>query len=156
MTKNKAKWAAYMRRYYAAHPGANSAKVKRWRKANPDKRRKLDQMYQAKLKAAVMNAYGGPKCACCAEEHIEFLSIDHINGGGNEARRKEGHRGGNQFYRQLRKQGFPPGYRVLCMNCNFALGHAGYCPHQHENPVSTHLLIGVGPTIRGKTWQFPI
>jgi hypothetical protein len=24
------------------------------------------------------------------------------------------------------------GYRVLCMNCNFALGHSGYCPHQRR------------------------
>jgi hypothetical protein len=29
----------------------------------------------------------------------------------------------------LRKNNHPPGYRVLCFNCNFAIYHLGSCPH---------------------------
>ena len=70
-----------------------------------------------------------PFCACCGEKHLEFLSIDHINGGGAEHRRqlKEA-----TIYRWLKRNGYPEGYRVLCHNCNQALGHYGYCPHQKE------------------------
>ena len=35
------------------------------------------------------------------------------------------------FYRFLIKSGFPTDdYRLLCMNCNFAIGKFGVCPHQ--------------------------
>lgn len=35
------------------------------------------------------------------------------------------------IYRWLKQQGFPTGFRVLCMNCNFSYGLHGYCPHVH-------------------------
>lgn len=76
-----------------------------------------------------------PKCACCGETNIEFLSIDHINQNGAEHRRTlpKNRRCGSGFYNWLIKNGFPEGYRVLCLNCNFALGHFGYCPHEFLN-----------------------
>ena len=82
-----------------------------------------------RLKHQIFEAYGGAHCVCCKEAHIEFLSIDHIAGGGLKERRKV-NRWGNSFYRWLKLRGFPPGYRVLCMNCNTARGWYGYCPHE--------------------------
>lgn len=76
-------------------------------------------------------AYGGPICACCGETTYEFLTIDHINGGGNkhaEARRDKGQHA--NLYTHLIAEGFPPGYQVLCYNCNCAKGNYGVCPHQ--------------------------
>lgn len=35
-----------------------------------------------RMKLEVIEAYGG-KCACCGVDNFEFLSIDHINGGGS-------------------------------------------------------------------------
>ena len=83
------------------------------------------------LKDEVYTAYGGYHCACCGETHKEFLTVDHINGDGKEHRKLAG---GNTkgIYRWLKKHNFPPGFRILCMNCNFALGHSGYCPHQRK------------------------
>ncbi|MFM9966734.1 MAG: hypothetical protein ACKV2Q_36640 [Planctomycetaceae bacterium] len=82
------------------------------------------------LKAEVMNAYGGA-CACCGESHIEFLTIDHVDGSGAEHRRRVGK--GEGIYRDLKARGFPKdGYQVLCLNCNIALGFYGYCPHRPE------------------------
>ena len=88
-----------------------------------------------KLKLAVLNGYGGPICRCCGETHIEFLSIDHINNDGAAHRRslpKSASSGGSGFYAWLKKNNFPPGFQVLCMNCNFAKGKYGYCPHEKE------------------------
>ena len=86
--------------------------------------------YRQKLRRIVLEYYGGnpPKCACCGENHIEFLCIDHINGGGNEHLRKIGIA---YLYAWLRKKNFPKGYRVLCHNCNISLGNYNYCPHQN-------------------------
>jgi hypothetical protein len=52
-----------------------------------------------------------------------------MENGGNKHRRQIG--GCGYFYRWLRKNGFPPGFQVLCYNCNQgkALG-GGVCPHQ--------------------------
>jgi hypothetical protein len=85
--------------------------------------------YYRKKKAIIIEAYGG-KCECCGDSHFEFLTIDHINGGGRRDRAK---RVGSSFYARLEKLGFPKDeYRLLCMNCNFALGKYGHCPHSTE------------------------
>lgn len=82
------------------------------------------------LKREVMDAYGGV-CQCCGESILEFLTIDHINGGGRAHRERVGESG---VYADLKKRGFPQeGYRVLCFNCNTARGYYGYCPHHPED-----------------------
>ena len=82
------------------------------------------------LRLQVLSHYG-PKgkllCKCCGEDHEEFLTLDHIHGNGRAERASHG---GTGLFRRLRRQGFPKGYRTLCMNCNFSLGIRGYCPHQ--------------------------
>ena len=76
------------------------------------------------------SAYGGPACACCGESQSEFLTLDHIAGDGAAQDRQLGSRkSGDHLYRWLRKEGYPPGFRVLCFNCNCALGIYGHCPH---------------------------
>jgi hypothetical protein len=80
----------------------------------------------------VLEHYSGtpPHCQCpgCTETHLEFLSIDHINGGGRKHRLSIG--GG--IYAWLRKNNYPDGFRVLCHNCNQSRGAYGYCPHERE------------------------
>ena len=73
--------------------------------------------------------YYGDKCDCCGESHYEFLVFDHINGGGNKHRKEIN---GMDMAKWLIENNFPKGFRVLCQNCNSALGHYGYCPHQRE------------------------
>ena len=73
----------------------------------------------------------GTVCACCGEDHYEFLAVDHIHGKGHEHRAAL-RRAGTVLYRWLVKNNFPPGFRVLCHNCNSALGFYGYCPHERE------------------------
>jgi hypothetical protein len=82
------------------------------------------------LKPEVIAAYGG-KCVCCSEAHLEFLSIDHVNG------YKDGPRGGAALYSWLKQNDYPEGFRVLCMSCNMALGYLGYCGHSGLSQVRT-------------------
>lgn len=104
--------------------------------------RAAGRQHYRRRKLETFNAYGGAHCACCGEQFIEFLTLDHINGGGSrERRRMRGKDGGGgvRFYTKLREVGFPPGYQVLCYNCN--MGRAlcgGECPHQR----SARLQVG--------------
>ena len=70
-----------------------------------------------------------PSCECCGETYLEFLTLDHKNGGGNKHRKQEGLEKGSATYWWIIHNDFPEGFRVLCMNCNFSIGMYGYCPH---------------------------
>lgn len=106
---------------------------RRWVKEHKDRIPDYAKKHNEKNKKLVLDAYGVNgihECACCGEGTIEFLSIDHKNGGGNKHRRELQSNGkGGNFYRWLRKEGFPQGYQILCYNCNLAKGFYGKCPH---------------------------
>jgi hypothetical protein len=72
---------------------------------------------------------GSMRCACCGENEVEFLSIDHIHRDGAQHRREVRP---SAIYRWLIKHQFPPGIQVLCHNCNLANGYYGACPHQDD------------------------
>lgn len=104
---------------------------------------KRKQLYglraRRKSKTNALVAYSGqnPTCSChgCNEHRWEFLTIDHIDGNGAAHRRSLSSTrkvSGREFYVWLRKNNYPPGFRVLCMNCNFSLGAYGYCPHENN------------------------
>lgn len=81
------------------------------------------------IRLEVLIYYSGetPNCDCCGENNLEFLSIDHINGDGNKHRKNDS--SSIKIYNWLKRNNFPEGFRVLCMNCNFSHGRHGYCPH---------------------------
>jgi hypothetical protein len=86
-----------------------------------------------RLRLKVLGHYsrGIPHCACCGEQTLEFLALDHTNGNGNEHRRSiaKNHKGGADTYHWVVRNSFPSGFRVLCHNCNMAIGFYGACPH---------------------------
>jgi len=73
-----------------------------------------------KLKQTVLDHYCGEpaRCVLCGIDDLRILTIDHVDGGGKKHRSSHKLHGGPDFYRWLRDQEFPPGYRVLCFNCN--------------------------------------
>lgn len=81
----------------------------------------------------VLSHYGKCRCACCNENRLEFLAIDHINGNGNRHRKENNIGSGTPFYGWLIRNNYPSGFRVLCHNCNMCHGMYGYCVHQKEN-----------------------
>ena len=72
-------------------------------------------------------SFNEPCCACCGEKEIELLSLDHIGGIVREGVKKLS---GLKLYLFLMDHGFPPGYQVLCYNCNAGEGWFGKCPHR--------------------------
>jgi hypothetical protein len=122
----------------------------RWRSDNLERARETARRRQRvvgpaenkALREQILREYGGV-CVCCGESEPKFLSIDHINNDGAEHRKEVGH--GGRLYRWLRRNGFPKdNYQLLCMNCNFAKGRYGLCPHvekkQAEPDNSGNLL----------------
>lgn len=77
----------------------------------------IDKHAAWQIRQEAIEAYGGPRCVNCNETFKEILVIDHINGNGNCDRLARG--GGTRFFRSLRRDGWPDGYQVLCMPCNF-------------------------------------
>ena len=85
-----------------------------------------------KVKLRVLTFYSGglPKCGCCNESCLDFLTMDHINGGGTQHRINQIK--GASLHRWLIKNNFPVGFQVLCFNCNCGRGlkqNKGVCPH---------------------------
>jgi ribosomal protein S27AE len=130
-------WRDRNRDYVRGKSRENMAK---WRNNLPSSRLQALNDRQAKsavdrrerVKAAVYLAYGGAKCACCGEDEPLFLSIDHVNNDGYTLR-KQGQPTGEGFYRRILREGCPPSYQVLCMNCNHGKArNGGICPHEAE------------------------
>jgi len=115
----------------------NNHNSKNWRHRNPEKDREYNRKVRHRITREVLTHYGGdpPKCVCCGESNIFFLSIDHINNNGAEHRKqifgKYKFTGGPAFYYWLKKNNYPEEYQVLCFNCNQGkLRNKGICPHK--------------------------
>lgn len=106
--------------------------ARQYKKTDFSKRAQYAREEKRRLRHQVLEAYGG-KCECCGDTAHEFLTIDHINGGGSAHKKAVGG-SGTSVYRWLRQQGFPKdGFRLLCFNCNRSYGAYGYCPHQKRS-----------------------
>jgi len=115
------------REYAQTHKKQIRERMNNWSSRNRQKISGYARKRQRRNKELVIAAYGG-KCSCCSESAFEFLSIDHINGKGRVDRKGKT---GSSFYAWLIRNNFPKeGYRLLCMNCNFAIGKYGHCPHK--------------------------
>lgn len=90
-----------------------------------------DKKLSEKLKLECFKHYGN-ECACCGESMIQFLTIEHEQGNGNKHRKQlfKHNVGGAHMYRWLKKNNFPQGYSILCMNCNWAKRYGNECPHR--------------------------
>jgi hypothetical protein len=107
----------------------------------------------ARLRADVLAAYGA-SCVCCGESREPFLTIDHVipyaQGGGPRA-----YRAGYRLYGWLKREGYPEGFRVLCLNCNLVRSLRGYCPHELEHSYisfplggQSHILVAMDAKMR--------
>jgi hypothetical protein len=128
--KHKEEIRDYMRIYKRNHKGKNRERhnelQKQYCMRHKEEIKQKVKIKGLELKTIIINHYGGC-CACCGEKQLEFLAIDHVDQSGAKHRRKVG--SGHRFYNWLKKNNYPLGFRVLCFNCNWALGIYGYCPH---------------------------
>jgi len=98
-----------------------------WYRKSEYRKRRARQ--RADEKRIVFEHYGN-RCSCCGESELCFLAIDHIDGDGNNHRKKIG-KWGSGFFKWLIKNGFPEGFQILCHNCNMGKHlNGGICPHK--------------------------
>ncbi len=85
------------------------------------------KFYRVMLKYEVLSHYSGgrARCNCCGIDILEFLSIDHVTGGGQQHRAQAN---GANIYQVLKRDGFPEGFQTLCLSCNFAKKDSERCP----------------------------
>ena len=102
------------------------------------------QDYARRKKCEAIKRYGG-YCVCCGEDRVEFLTLDHIDGKGNEHRRRMSPNkpsrpsGGTQFYLYLlRQEQRDPNIQILCWNCNCTKHLYGMCPHEQTLTSVVH------------------
>lgn len=119
--------------YYRKNRKKIALRHKKFREENSeyycDKRR----LYKRVLRLEVLRHYSRsdkPFCDCCKKKILEFLTLDHKNGGGNKFRRENPNHRGEKIYAWVRRNGYPDGFRVLCQDCNHSYGAYGYCPHK--------------------------
>ena len=129
-TRHDLKYISQMEIYKAAYRKKYRVEI-----AKKNRERNLRQ------KVKVINHYsnGTMGCECCAIDGLTFLTIDHINNDGAAHRREIG-KSGRQIYDWIVNNNFPPGFRVLCWNCNSSrhINH-GVCEHQ----ISRHKVVSI-------------
>lgn len=110
---------------------------KKWREKNAGKdsdyRKRQLRLAKERMefrRAAIFSAYGGAVCSCCGETEPLFLTIDHINGNGNQHRAEIR----KNIIDWLYLNNFPPGFQILCYNCNLGKQRNGgiCCPHKEK------------------------
>ena len=119
--KDPVKAKEYDKQYYIEHKKKIIRRVTKWVSMNKEKRKLNYTRYIRRIKDKVVSHYSPMKrCIKCGFLDIRALSMDHINGKGTQHRKTIK---GRNFYVWLLKNGFPKGFQVLCMNCQFIKRH---------------------------------
>ena len=114
-----------------------------------DNNRKFYKQYREKRVAAMrekqwrtrvqcLQAYSPGKlaCACCEEDTLEFLTLDHVKDRKRDGGvRVGGDRSGQTLISWLIRMNFPPGFQVLCYNCNCSRSKYDRCPHERAREI---------------------
>ena len=101
---------------------------------NPARVAMKNRISNLRMRCEALVAYGG-KCVCCGEQREVLLSLDHIdpttkNKGDNK-----------NLPRVLKATGWPPGFQVLCYNCNLAKRRSAVCPCQQNTLTAAECLV---------------
>lgn len=119
----------YLREYYKKlTPEQKKQRYENSKKYSKSERAKQRRAENRRLlRLEFIERFGG-KCTCCGEDTFEFLTVEHIHGGGGQQRKKVST---EHLLRKLRREGWKDTgeYTVLCFNCNQAKGAYGFCPH---------------------------
>jgi hypothetical protein len=126
--KDKEKQREYYKIYQQTHKDSVYKRNKKYKDKNRELVRQKENDRKLRQKLLFIEMYGG-KCLCCGEIRPEFLTVDHIKG------QKRTKRETKPFVKAI-KEYSPNVYRILCFNCNQAIGYYGYCPHQQNVNLS--------------------
>ncbi len=129
----------YKKEYYKRNRSKIIAAASKWRINNRERFLKRSKEYFTKkvrdVRVEAIKAYGNA-CCCCGEDAFDFLTLDHHTSD-KGVYRKNYFTGTTKIklrgfpeYQRLKKLGWPPIVRVMCMNCNWAIRHNKICPHE--------------------------
>lgn len=124
---------------YQLHQERIASDNRAWKIANSETYRAQQKQYAKERREGnrrnVLDYYGG-RCACCGEAEPLFLTVDHIDGNGAEHRRIIRKA---DMWLWLVQMNFPPGFQLLCFNCNAGrYRNGGVCPHKGCVEDSSH------------------
>jgi hypothetical protein len=94
----------------------------RQREGKKDKKNGDRKMTRIMLRLEILNHYseGTLVCKHCGFGDVRALDLDHMDNNGGDHRKAIGRRGATyDIYAELKRNGFPEGYQVLCRNCNW-------------------------------------
>jgi len=126
----------YQRDWKKKHPKRTSLHAKTYYQRNKADFMRKTVARNKRRRAEMIQTLGG-ECACCGETELMFLCLDHIKGGGRREYTKRGGTAG-VWKRAIRDGLDRLKYRVLCWNCNAALGLYGRCSHSNLTSPTFH------------------
>jgi hypothetical protein len=116
------KWGIVIHSHKKSEEDKKATRIK-WHKDNPTLKRIYTINCNRTLKLDVLSKYSHgnpPKCAICGIDDLDVLCLDHINGGGEAHRRTIPNGGGGlHLYWWIKRENYPLGFQVLCLNCNW-------------------------------------
>jgi hypothetical protein len=92
------------------------------------------------VRKKVILHYGG-RCACCGEDGLQFLTMDHKHGDGAKRRKIGEPVSGYGLCLWIIRNNYPEDMQVLCFNCNMAKRTGIACPHQSGTVI--HLTVPI-------------
>lgn len=150
----------YMREWIKTETGKeyrekSLERYKKWREDNPEQFHKKQKESNISVRCEALKYYSYteiPSCRCCGETNYDFLQIDHKNGDGADHRREIGMAQGvldaegrveqnvqvGNFPYWLKKNNWPEGFQILCVNCNKNKGTQKYCIHELNSGIDMY------------------
>ncbi len=104
----------YSKKYYLEHREQKLA----YQRSHEVRERIRQRKRQQKYDIFAHYSDGKVTCAHCGESRLACLSLDHIDGSGR-LQRRELKKQGSEFYQWLKRNNYPTGFQVLCMNCQW-------------------------------------
>ena len=115
--------------------------MRKYRQNNPDYkiaecRRANVRRHRHKFNVWKHYTKGKFACNCCGEKNHFFFTVDHMDNMGAKHRREINVYGSGNFTQWLNSNKFPPGFQILCWNCQMARKFFdGVCPHKFFDKV---------------------
>lgn len=131
---------------YQCHNCVNQQAKERFKRPEVKTRYKsASQKLRYNLRKTIIDHYGlYCHCQCgCTEDIYDFLTIEHLSGGGTKHQKERGEFG---VYKDIINNNFPSNFTILCYNCNCAKAHKAnknICPRllfQINNRLNTKYL----------------
>lgn len=108
------------------------AQTKARQQKDPLYNKKQNDRYRMR-RSAVIQSYGDC-CKQCGENQYEFLTIDHVHGGGNKHRKEVC--SSSLIDHLYNNKVNPDDYQVLCYNCNCSKNYTGKDKHYAKDKAS--------------------